>query len=157
MVDDTIWNMKSSLSLYIYIPLLDRHVGLEQRNYTKVVSITFGFNQLWGSCPNLTESFCSGLNCPSTQNDGGIRRGHGQYWSHHHLVNRPLHLHVFSGRTRIMQWPRLQMPWMPPVQGLRIFPKNHVMILGSRVGVWKDWKGRRSVNTDDWRPIALIC
>ena len=35
MVDDILLNMKSSLSTYIYIPLLDRNVGLEQRTISK--------------------------------------------------------------------------------------------------------------------------
>lgn len=120
--------------IYICIPLLDRNVGLEQRTILKcfqaLLILKLGKMPKWWFRVN---SEC-----------------HGQYWNHHHLVDKPSP----PGRTRTMQWPRLQMPWMPPVQGLRIFPKNHVMILGSRVGVWK---GRRSVTTDDWRPITLIC
>ena len=137
MVDDTLWNMNMYtvyVYMYICIPLLDRNVGLEQRTILKcfqaLLILKLGKMPKWWFRVN---SEC-----------------HGQYWNHHHLVDKPSP----PGRTRTMQWPRLQMPWMPPVQGLRIFPKNHVMILGSRVGVWK---GRRSVTTDDWRPITLIC
>ena len=137
------WYMISFWTWRVLKPLLGNNVGLEQRTIWKWFQTDFWFfHQIEAFMHQFDFIFVKWIEFPTTKAmiQGGI-------WSA---------MAMLLGRTPTMQWPRLQMPWMLPVQGLRIFPKSHVMRLGSRVRVF--FRGRRSVTTfDDWRPVTLIC
>ncbi len=134
------WYMISFWTRRVLRPLLGNNVGLEQRTIWKWFQTLLHFSSNWGIYAPIWLHFCEvdWVSNHQTHDSGGI-------WSA---------MAMLLGRTPTMQWPRLQMPWMLPVQGLRIFPKSHVMILGSKVGIWR---GRSVTTFDDWRPVTLIC